>query len=104
MKKGVLEMCILAIISRGEVYTSEIIEKLKEAELIIVEGTLYPMLSRLKSAGYLEYNWRESKYGPPRKYYQLTAAGSEFLNNLEGSWGKLVNSVENIVEKNSNHE
>jgi len=104
MKKGVLEMCILAIISRGEVYTSDIIEKLKEAELIVVEGTLYPMLSRLKSAGYLEYNWRESKYGPPRKYYQLTDTGSEFLNNLEGSWGKLVNSVENIVEKNSNHE
>ncbi len=104
MKKGVLEMCILAIISRREVYTSDIIEKLKEAELIVVEGTLYPMLSRLKSAGYLEYSWRESKYGPPRKYYQLTEAGSEFLNNLEGSWGKLVNSVENIVEKNTNHE
>jgi len=97
-------MCILAIISREEVYTSDIIEKLKEVELIVVEGTLYPMLSRLKRAGYLEYNWKESQSGPPRKYYQLTGAGQDFLDSLEGSWSQLVNSVDNIVSKNTNHE
>lgn len=101
MKKGVLEMCILAIISKEEVYTSEIIEKMKEVELIVVEGTLYPMLSRLKSAGYLDYQWRESSSGPPRKYYKLTEEGNEFLSELEKSWSRLVSSVSDIVLKKS---
>ncbi|TVR77546.1 MAG: PadR family transcriptional regulator [Saprospirales bacterium] len=101
MKKGVLEMCILAIISKEEVYTSDIIERMKEVELIVVEGTLYPMLSRLKSAGYLEYQWRESSAGPPRKYYKMTEKGNDFLRELEKSWSQLVGSVNDIVLKKS---
>jgi len=79
MRKGVLELCILSIISEGEIYPSDIIKKLKEAELIVVEGTLYPLLTRLKNAGLLHYNWRESTSGPPRKYYHITEEGSSFL-------------------------
>ena len=94
-------MCILAIISEEEVYTTDIIEKMKQVELIVVEGTLYPMLSRLKSAGYLEYQWRESTSGPPRKYYKLTDEGNAFLSQLQNSWSQLVGSVNNIVIKNS---
>ena len=83
MRKGVLEYCILSILKNGEAYPSEIIEKLKAGKLIVVEGTLYPLLTRLKNAGLLSYRWEESKSGPPRKYYQLTEIGSEFLKELE---------------------
>lgn len=99
MRKGILEMCVLSIISQKEAYPSDIIKKLKEAELIIVEGTLYPLLSRLKNAELLHYTWKESKVGPPRKYYHLTDSGSEFLSNLNETWKKLNSAVSHSTKK-----
>jgi len=99
MRKGVLELCILSIIAEKEVYPSEIIKKLKESELIIVEGTLYPLLTRLKNAGLLGYSWKESKTGPPRKYYTMTDEGHSFLKELIGSWTNLVNAVSKSTQK-----
>ena len=99
MRKGVLELCILSIIAEKEAYPSDIIKKLKESELIIVEGTLYPLLTRLKNAGLLGYNWKESKTGPPRKYYSLTDEGHAFLKDLLVSWTNLVNAVSNSTQK-----
>ena len=93
MRKGVLEYCILSILQNGEAYPSEIIEGLKEGKLIVVEGTLYPLLTRLKNAGLLTYRWEESKSGPPRKYYQLTKIGEQFLKELEITWDELVKAV-----------
>ncbi len=98
MRKGVLEYCILSILSKDDSYASGIIKKLKEAKLIIVEGTLYPLLTRQKNAGLLSYNWVESKQGPPRKYYKLTEKGEQFLNILNTSWNELVESVTEITE------
>jgi PadR family transcriptional regulator PadR len=103
MKKGILEYCILAIIKRGEVYASDILEELKQAQLIVVEGTLYPLLTRLKNEGLLSYQWIESKSGPPRKYFQLTPEGNTFLNELELTWNELTNSVNQIIQKNQTH-
>lgn len=94
MRKGVLEFCILSILQAKEAYPSEVIEKLKEAKLIVVEGTLYPLLTRLKNAGLLKYRWEESKSGPPRKYYALTEVGVEFLKELELTWQELVAAVD----------
>jgi PadR family transcriptional regulator, regulatory protein PadR len=99
MRKGVLELCILAIISEKEAYPSDILEKLKSSELIVVEGTLYPLLTRLKDAGLLEYRWVESLQGPPRKYYQLTEAGRTSLQELHKGWLELVKSVEMLTYK-----
>jgi len=93
MRKGVLEFCILSIIAKGEAYPSDIIEQLKDAKLIIVEGTLYPLLTRLKNAGLLDYRWEESKSGPPRKYYKLTEIGEQFLKELGKTWQELANAV-----------
>jgi len=93
MKKGVLELCILSILSKKDCYTSEIITELKNSKLIVVEGTLYPLLTRQKNAGLLSYRWEESTQGPPRKYYALTEAGKEFLNELSVSWNELVTAV-----------
>jgi PadR family transcriptional regulator PadR len=93
MRKGVLEFCILSVLSHKEVYTSDIIEKLKEAKLIVVEGTLYPLLTRLKNAGLLSYRWVESSSGPPRKYYSLTPLGEKFLDELRVTWRELVEAV-----------
>ncbi len=93
MRKGVLEMCILSIISKEEIYTSDILKKLKAAELIVVEGTLYPMLTRLKNGGLLDYTWKESTSGPPRKYYMITDEGTDFLNDLKESWKEMTKSV-----------
>ena len=93
MRKGVLELCVLSIISEEEVYPSDIIEKLKEAQLIVVEGTLYPLLSRLKNAALLDYSWRESTSGPPRKYYTITANGKNFLDELIETWDRLNDAV-----------
>ncbi len=103
MKKGILEYCILAIIKRGEVYASDILDELKQAQLIVVEGTLYPLLTRLKNEGLLSYQWIESKSGPPRKYFQLTPEGNTFLNELELTWNELTNSVNQIIQKNQTH-
>lgn len=99
MRRGILEMCVLGIISEKEAYPSDIIKRLKKAELIVVEGTLYPLLNRLKTADLLEYNWQESTSGPPRKYYSLTEEGKEFLNGLKEAWGHLVNVVELTTKK-----
>lgn len=99
MKKGILEYCILAIIKRGEVYASDILEELKQAELIVVEGTLYPLLTRLKNEGLLSYQWVESKSGPPRKYFQLTDEGGRFLTELGQTWNELTSSVNQITQK-----
>ncbi|MEO1513786.1 MAG: PadR family transcriptional regulator [Bacteroidota bacterium] len=93
MRRGVLELCILSIISEQEAYPSDIIRKLKHSDLIVVEGTLYPLLTRLKNDGLLHYNWRESVQGPPRKYYHLTDMGKNFLNALLETWNELVQAV-----------
>ena len=97
MRKGVLELCILAIIAHQDAYASDIITKLKEARLIVVEGTLYPLLTRLKNDGLTVYRWEESKSGPPRKYHQITETGLQALNELKADWQGLVVSVDNII-------
>lgn len=93
MRKGVLELCILSIIAEEEAYPSDILKRLKGSELSVKEGTIYPLLTRLKNAGILSYNWRESTGGPPRKYYNITEAGQEFLTGLLGVWQELVQAV-----------
>ena len=97
MRKGVLEYCILGILSNGDAYASDIIEHLKNAELIVVEGTLYPLLTRLKNAGLLEYRWEESSSGPPRKYYSLSPQGKSFQLELKSTWDALQKAVEHIT-------
>lgn len=99
MRKGILEYCILVIISEKETYASDIIERMKAEKLLVVEGTLYPLLTRLKNAGLLSYNWVESNSGPPRKYYELTADGKNFLNELHEAWNQLVQSVNSLTTK-----
>ena len=103
MRKGVLELCILSIMAEGEAYPSDIISKLRESKLIVVEGTLYPLLTRLKNAGLLTYRWEESTQGPPRKYYHITEIGEEFLQGLIETWNQLLNAVnqstKNITSK-----
>lgn len=96
MRKGVLEYCILSILSRGDAYASDIIKELKNVELIVVEGTLYPLLTRQKNAELLSYRWEESTQGPPRKYYRLTEKGESFLGELDRSWTNLTDSVRDI--------
>ena len=97
MRKGILEYCILSVLSRNSCYASDIIKELKEARVIVVEGTLYPILTRQKNAGLLSYRWEESQQGPPRKYYELTVAGSTYLADLNNSWQELVESV-NLIK------
>ncbi len=99
MKKGVLEMVILSITSKGEAYASDIIIYMKDAKLIVVEGTLYPLLTRLKNEGLLEYRWEESTSGPPRKYYSITELGRKTLEQLYGGWNELVSSINTIIKK-----
>ena len=96
MRKGYLEYCILLIINKKPAYVSDIINELKEAKMIVVEGTLYPLLSRLKNNGILQYEWQESVSGPPRKYYELTEAGKSFLAELEAGWIELREAVEHL--------
>ncbi len=103
MKKGVLEMCILSIIKQEEAYPSDIIQKLKQADLIVVEGTLYPILTRLKNGGLLEYHWKESNAGPPRKYFTITQNGESALSILSSSWTQFVQSVnQSLINKIEN--
>lgn len=104
MRKGVLELCVLSIISQEDVYSTDIIEKLRAAELIVVEGTLYPLLSRLKNGELLDYYWEESTSGPPRKYYQLTDKGGEFLQQLSEKWQRLNRAVNFATQKTDNNE
>lgn len=99
MRKGILELCILAILDKQEAYPSDIIEELKEAKMIVVEGTLYPLLTRLKNDGILSYRWEESVSGPPRKYYSLTDEGREFLEGLRSTWKDLSTAVTKISSK-----
>jgi DNA-binding PadR family transcriptional regulator/phage shock protein PspC (stress-responsive transcriptional regulator) len=97
MRKGILEFCILLIIARDRVYASEILNELYKADMIVVEGTLYPLLSRLKSQGYLHHSWEESKSGPPRKYYTLTDKGKEFLKEMKSTWSELTKSIKSLI-------
>jgi PadR family transcriptional regulator PadR len=96
MRKGILEYCILLLLEKEPSYTSDIIQKLQDAQLIVVEGTLYPLLTRLKNSGLLSYNWVESTQGPPRKYYRLTEDGAAFLKELEISWKELNDTINHI--------
>jgi PadR family transcriptional regulator PadR len=98
MRKGILEFSILSILKDKEAYPSEIIEKLKSAKLIVVEGTLYPLLTRLKNEELLTYRWEESNSGPPRKYYSLTKIGKAFLEELDATWDELQMAVNKIVK------
>ncbi|MBJ2175391.1 PadR family transcriptional regulator [Aureibaculum sp. A20] len=101
MRKGVLEFCILSILQDGDAYTSEILSSLKDAKLLVVEGTIYPLLTRLKNAGLLSYRWEESTSGPPRKYYGLTETGTLFLKELTTTWAELVLAVKTVTTKKS---
>ena len=98
MRKGILEYCILAILKKKEAYPSDILGELKQAHLIVVEGTLYPLLTRLKNADLLTYRWEESQSGPPRKYYALTEQGLSFYNELKLTWEELQSTVKTITE------
>lgn len=101
MRKGVLEFCILSVIRKGEVYPSDIVEKMKDAKLHILEGTLYPLLTRLKNAGLLTYRWVESNSGPPRKYFVMTYEGLAFYDELEKTWKELADAVYAITNDQS---
>lgn len=102
MRKGILEYCILSIISHGEIYASDILNELRNAKLLVVEGTLYPLLTRLKNNGLLSYKWLESTSGPPRKYYQLTLEGEMVLKELEKTWEELNYAVTSVRNKQLN--
>ena len=99
MRKGFLEFCILSVIDRKEAYTSDILEALKAADLLVVEGTLYPLLSRLKNNGILTYRWEESTAGPPRKYFCLTEEGKQLLAQLRDEWHAISKSIQHITEQ-----
>ena len=99
MRKGVLEFCILSVLKEKDAYTSEILDTLKDAKLLVVEGTIYPLLTRLKNDGLLNYRWEESTSGPPRKYYGLTENGQIFLKELDGTWTELSNAVNLITNQ-----
>ncbi|MBR5573246.1 MAG: PadR family transcriptional regulator [Paludibacteraceae bacterium] len=99
MRKGLLEYCILSIISRSEAYASDILETLKNAELLVVEGTLYPLLTRMKNEGLLSYRWQESTGGPPRKYYTLTPEGEQLLAQLNEEWQSICQAVNQITNQ-----
>ena len=96
MRKGVLEYCILRILSRKEAYASSILEELKKANMLVVEGTLYPLLIRQKNQGLLSYRWEESTQGPPRKYYVITDKGRDQLSEMDAAWQEMVNSIETL--------
>lgn len=101
MRKGILEFCILHIISRGEVYASDMIEELTSARIMVVEGTLYPLLTRLKKAELVDYKWVESSSGPPRKYYTITDKGMLFLDQLSETWAELAASTNKIINNHN---
>jgi len=100
MRKGLLELCVLSKISEQEVYPSDLIKQLKETKMIVVEGTLYPLLNRLKNNDLLSYSWKESNAGPPRKYYKITNEGVSFLKELVTTWNELNNAVNLSIKKN----
>ena len=96
MRKGVLDYCVLSVIARGEIYSSDIIDILTQSKLLVAEGTLYPLLSRLKNSGLVSYKWVESTQGPPRKYFTITDLGLEYLSELDKTWSELIQTVNNI--------
>jgi PadR family transcriptional regulator PadR len=104
MRKGVLEFCILSIIQKGEVYPSDIVEQMKAANLHILEGTLYPLLTRLKNAGLLNYRWVESVSGPPRKYFVLTEQGNQAFEILLKTWSDMTGAVNQLIQPSSENE
>lgn len=99
MRRGILEFCILSVIRRGEAYPSDIVEEMKTSKLLVLEGTLYPLLTRLKNAGMLTYRWVESNSGPPRKYFSLTEKGIAFYKELEDTWNELAYAVNALKNK-----
>lgn len=99
MRRGILEFCILSVIRRGEAYPSDIVEEMKASKMIVLEGTLYPLLTRLKNAGMLTYRWVESNSGPPRKYFSLTEHGIAFYKELEDTWNELAYAVNTLKSK-----
>ncbi len=100
MRRGILEFCIVSLLADNEIYTAELINRLKAANLIVTDGTLYPMLNRLQKAQLLQYRWEESESGPPRKYYSLTDAGVVYLSKLDTAWQDMTESVESIRRGN----
>ena len=98
MRKGLLEYCILSIINRDEAYASDILETLKDAQLVVVEGTVYPLLTRMKNEGLLSYRWQESTEGPPRKYYALTDEGCNLLSQLDEEWQSICQAINLITQ------
>lgn len=104
MRKGILELCILSIIAEGEVYPSDIIGKLTDAKMLVKQGTLYPLLTRLKNSGLLAYTWKESTSGPPRKYFHITEEGKQFLNGLLDTWKQLEHAVSESTKNYQPHE
>lgn len=102
MRKGILEYCILLIIAGEDSYVQDIINKLKTSKMLVVEGTIYPLLTRLKNMGLLSYRWEESTQGPPRKYYSITETGKVFLRELETSWNELTAAIENLKQTTTN--
>lgn len=103
MRKGILEYCILLIIAGKDSYVQDIINKLKTSKMLVVEGTIYPLLTRLKNMGLLSYRWEESTQGPPRKYYSITESGKAFLRELETSWNELTAAIEDLKHTTTNH-
>lgn len=101
MRKGVLEFCILSILNDKDAYVAELLSTLKDAKMLVVEGTIYPLLTRLKNAGLLSYRWEESTSGPPRKYYSLTETGKLFLNELNTTWSELQHAVNLVTSQNT---
>ncbi len=99
MRRGVLEYTVLIILNKNDAYTSSLSEELKEAQMIVVEGTIYPLLTRLKNQGMLDYRWEESQQGPPRKYYSITEKGVKLLAELDSSWSELGETIEILKEK-----
>lgn len=96
MRKGILEYCVMLLIARGEIYSSDIISQLTDARMLIAEGTLYPLLTRLKNAGMLAYSWKESTQGPPRKYFTITEQGKQYLAELDKTWAEMISTIQQI--------
>lgn len=101
MRRGALELCTLSLLARGDAYTNDIVNALRNAEMIVVEGAIYPLLTRLKNAGYLSYRWEESTQGPPRKYYELTDSGRAYLELLKEAWQSTVSAVNRLVDSSN---
>lgn len=99
MRRGVLELCILSSLSRGDAYTNDLVNALKDAEMIVVEGSIYPLLTRLKNQGFLAYRWEESQQGPPRKYYSVTQEGQTYLAQLREAWFSMVETVNKLLSE-----